>query len=149
VTSGKVTTNQYNPAIMPTSMVCTLQGAPECQSFVFSEEGKCTSYTGGEPPLSAEAPPTEVTSRVQSAAALSLAMMSTVGTSHSRRVHHGPAGGQHAEDGRAIRHSGCHRRGGAAAEQLRIMLLSTVPSPQHSSKCGTPRWMQLAVRAPG
>ena len=28
-----------------------LQGAPECQSFVFNEDGKCSSYTGGELPV--------------------------------------------------------------------------------------------------
>lgn len=25
-----------------------MQGAPECLSFVFNEDGKCSSYTGGE-----------------------------------------------------------------------------------------------------
>lgn len=36
------------------------------------------------------------------------------------RLHHGPASGQHQEDGRAVRHPCRHRRVGAAAGQLQL-----------------------------
>ena len=51
VTYSAVVMNQRGPPMLLTSIRRSLQGAPECQSFVFNKDGKCTSYTGGEPPL--------------------------------------------------------------------------------------------------
>jgi hypothetical protein len=137
-------------------MSCTLQGAPECQSFVFNEDGKCTSYTGGEPSLCDALANMRRTSEAsdcmhckQCSTPKQCDVKKWGHMLHFCRVHHGPAGGQHTEDGRAVRHSGRHWRGGAAAGQMRIMLLSTAPLSQHSSVCGTPAWRSGLQGRPG